>query len=121
MNQNPPALITSVVAAVVISGCALSGGPVGAPPPLRQPSEAGTLVISRDGSLIGLFGTMRVKLNDRDIYRLGLNQSYSTRLDPGEYFLRYSIGLNDCGGAFGIRPRQTLRLRLSPTCIMSRQ
>ena len=105
---------------LALCGCALSGGQVGSPPALSEPFQAGTLVISRDGSWVGLFGTMRVRIDQRDLYRLGLNQRYSTQLDPGEHLLSYSIGLNDCASIIRIKPRETLHLRLTPICTMER-
>ena len=113
-----PKSITLSLLASLLAGCAFSGGPVGSPPPPTQPSEAGTLTIYRSNSPIGLFGTMHVALDEHDIYRLGMGQSYSMRLDPGHYFLNYSIGLNLCGGMIEIEPRKTLLVRLLPNCVL---
>ncbi|MBK1720662.1 hypothetical protein [Thiocystis violacea] len=116
MNTRNP--VPTLLFAAALTGCAFSGGQVGTLPPPQRPDEAGTLTIYRDGSLIGIFGTMHVSLDQTDLYRLGMNQSYSMRLTPGHYFLNYSIGLNDCGGVVNVQPRQTLRLRLTPDCMM---
>lgn len=109
-----------LLAPILIAGCAFSGGPVGSLPPPDKASEAGALIIYRDRSPVGLFGTMRVTLDGEPFYRLGMGQSHSVRLDAGEYILGYSIGLNDCGGVVSIRPGQTQRVRLAPNCMMYR-
>lgn len=103
-----------------LTGCAFLGGRTGYPPPLRHPSEAGTLLIYRGGSWVGIFGTMHVAINGKPLYDLGINQSYSLRIDPGEYILTYSIGLNDCSGVVIIEPKQTHRVRLAADCMMYR-
>ncbi len=113
-------ILTLLLSSIALGGCALSGGQVGTQPIPARPAEAGTLIIYRDGSLVGLFGTLHVKLNERPLYRLGMNQSYSVRLDPGSYLLGYTIGLNDCGSVINIKSRQTLRIRLAPDCMMYR-
>lgn len=114
-------LTLTLLLSSALGGCAFSGGEVGTAPVLQQPSEAGTLTLYRDGSLVGLFGTLHITLNDRPLYRLGLNQSYSVQLDPGSYKLGYTIGLNDCGSVVNIKPKQTQQIRLAPNCMMYRQ
>ncbi len=99
-------------------GCATSGGQVGNPPEVRRPTEAGTLLLYRDGSLVGFFATMLIKIENKAVYRLGRKESYSISLDPGEYLLDYSIGLNECGRIVSIKSAEILRLRLAPDCMI---
>ncbi|NEX21687.1 hypothetical protein G3480_15435 [Thiorhodococcus mannitoliphagus] len=110
-----------LLASLFLAGCAYSGGPIGSLPPPKNPSQAGTLIISRNHSPVGIFGTMYVTLNGKPLYRLGMGQSYSVKLDSGEYLMGYSIGLNDCSGVVSIRPGQTRRIRLAPNCLMHRE
>ena len=110
------AILSVLLDSVLLSACAFSGGQIGTPPPPRSETDAATLIIYRDRSWVGLFGTIQVAINRQDLLRLGLGQSYSLRLDPGTYSIEYSIGLNDCGGILSLAPRQTLRVRLSPVC-----
>ncbi|NEV60905.1 hypothetical protein [Thiorhodococcus minor] len=118
MATHRPAL--PLLPPILLAGCAFSGGPVGSLPPPAKPSEAGTLIIYRDQSPVGIFGTLRVTLDGKPLYRLGMGQSHRVRLDSGEYLLGYSIGLNDCGGVVNIRSGQTERVRLAPNCMMHR-
>lgn len=117
MTQATPCRLTLLVAVALIAGCA-SSGPSGPARPIRSPSEAGHLTLLRDGSLIGLWAPMRVRLDQNDLYRLGRNQQVSLRLDPGDYLLEYSIGFNSCSRVIHLKPRQVFRLRLLPNCMM---
>jgi hypothetical protein len=118
MMKRKPHRSALLAAIVLTAGCATTGGRVGSTPPLHRPAEAGTLTLSRDGSLVGLFATMRVKLDQNDIYRLGRSQSVTLNLDPGDYLLEYSIGFNNCGRVVHLRPRQSFHLKLLPNCMM---
>jgi hypothetical protein len=110
------AIALTAILSVLLNACAFSGGQIGAPSPPRSETDAATLIIYRDRSWVGLFGTIQVAIDRQDLLRLGLGQSYSLRLDPGTHSIEYSIGLNDCGGILNLAPRQTLRVRLSPLC-----
>ncbi|MCG6898199.1 MAG: hypothetical protein LJE61_00230 [Thiocapsa sp.] len=109
-------LIGALTAIVLLAGCAARGGYVESPPPLLNPSEAATIDIYRDGSAPGWFANIRVELEGREIYRVGHNEAYSFKLDPGQYLLVYRIGFNECRQIIWAEPRRTYRIRLSPTC-----
>ena len=118
MRTSPSRHLAVLTAVLLTAGCASSGHQTGPAPPVHVPSESGNLTLFRDGSLVGLFATMRVRLDQRDLYRLGRNQSFSLRLDPGDYLLEYSIGFNQCSRVIHLKPRQTYRLRLLPNCML---
>lgn len=106
-----------ILAAIVLAaGCAAKGGYVESPPPLLNPSEAATIDIYRDRAAPGWFANVRVRLDGREIYRVGFNEAYSFQVDPGQYLLVYQIGFNECRQIVWAEPRQTYRIRLSPTC-----
>ncbi|AFL72742.1 hypothetical protein [Thiocystis violascens] len=117
MTQAPTSRYALLATVALIAGCA-SSGPVGPARPVHTPSEAGHLTLLRDGSLVGLWAPMRVRLDQDDLFRLGRNQQVSLQLDPGDYLLEYSIGFNNCSRVIHLKPRQVFRLRLLPNCMM---
>jgi hypothetical protein len=110
--------LATLVAITLTAGCSTYGGRVGPEPEVLHPFEAATLTIYRDGSWVGLFAPIRVELDKVDFYRLKRNQSISLQLDPGNYVMNFSIGLNECSRLVDLKPRQSLRLRLSPDCMV---
>jgi hypothetical protein len=106
-----------LLAAALVAGCA-TGGQTGALPAITQPTEAAYVTIYRDGSLVGLFATIKVRIDGREVYRLGRNEQYSFRLDPGQYLVDFSIGLNECRRAFYAQPGRNYRFRLVPNCMV---
>jgi hypothetical protein len=83
---------------------------------VTNPTEAGNITIYRDGAWAGWFATMRVELDDQEIYRIGRNEAFSFTVDPGQYLLVSSIGFNECRKVVWVDPRENQRVRLSPTC-----
>ncbi|MBK5964376.1 hypothetical protein CCR95_09840 [Thiocystis minor] len=118
MCKTKPYRSAVLAIAVLIAGCATAGGRIGPLPTVNRPAEAGTLSLFRDGSLVGWFAPMRVRIDQNDLYRLGRNQRFSLNLDPGDYLLEYSIGFNTCSRSIHLKPRQTLRLRLVANCMI---
>ncbi len=108
-------LIGIVAALALMAGCT-TGGLSGNLPIVTNPSEAANITIYRDGSLAGWFATMVVRLDDREIYRVGRNEAFSFAVDPGQYLLMYRLGFNECRKVIWAEPRRNVRIRLSPTC-----
>lgn len=100
------------------AGCTTAGNQAGPAPQIRDPAAAGTLTLSRDGSLVGLFAPMQININNYDRYRLARNQRLTLILDPGDYLLKYAIGLNQCSQVIHLTPRQTRHLRLVANCMV---
>lgn len=104
---------------LLLAGCA--GGPIGPLPPVSDPSNAADVTFYRTGTMVGFPGRIKLEIDGHDIYRLGLNESFSFRLDPGEYIVDFSIGFNECRGAILVYPRHTYRYRLVPNCFLERE
>ena len=116
MPRKPLICIAALLATALVAGCA--SGKIGTAPQVQRPTEAGTLTLTRDGSLVGLGVPFHIRLDQADLYRLGRNQSYTLQLDPDEYLIEYTIGLNECSLIVNMRSRQIKRLRLTANCMI---
>jgi hypothetical protein len=116
MNRMRSGLTGALVAILLATGCGMTGERIGSAPLLTNPSEAATVTLYRDGSLVGWFATIRVELDGQEIYRIARNEAFTFQLDPGQYLLAYRIGFNECRQIIWARPRESHRIRLSPTC-----
>lgn len=110
-------LLLVLAAAGLVGGCA-PGGFIGPRPVVTDPMGASNVTFYRDGSWVGLFGPVIVRLDGREVLRLWRNQSFSLRLDPDEYVLEFSIGFNECRRALRIAPGRSYRLQLVPNCMV---
>lgn len=121
MTQRFLSGLVTFAAMIAVAGCSTYGGRLDSQRAVHHPAQAATLTISRDRSWVGLFGTMNVKLDETDFYRLKRGGRYSVPLDPGDYILEYSIGLNECSRMINLKPRQSLHLRLSADCMIDEE
>jgi hypothetical protein len=103
-----------LIGAALLSGCA--GGFIGPTPVVRDPLQASNVTFYRTQGLVGIVGPIYVRLDREPLLRLWTGQSFSLRLDPGEYIVDYSIGFNDCRRAILIYPGYSYRFRLVPNC-----
>ncbi len=108
--------ILLLAVALTVAGCAT--GQTGPLPAVTRPNEASNMTLYRDGSLVGLFSVMTLRLDGREVYRLGRNQAFSFRIDPGEYLFDFSIGLNECRRSYYVKPGRSYRFRLVPNCMV---
>jgi hypothetical protein len=97
-----------------LTGCA--GGFIGPTPVVTDPLRASNVTFYRSMGLVGVVGPIEVRLEGQPLMRLWAGQSFSFRLDPGEYIIDYSIGFNDCRGAILIYPGYSYSFRLVPNC-----
>jgi hypothetical protein len=100
--------------ALALGGCA--SGPMGPAPVVTDPLNAGNVTFYRDGSWVGLWTNIRVRLDGRDLVRLGVGEHYSFSLDPGEYLVEFAMGFNQCRRAILVRPKTSYRYRMVPNC-----
>ncbi len=115
MTRKIAVLLWVLSAAGVLGGCA-SGGFIGPQPLVTDPLRASNVTFYRTKGLVGIVGPIYVRLDGEPLMRLWAGQSYSFRLDPGEYILDYSIGINECRRSLLIYPGQSYRFRLVPNC-----
>jgi hypothetical protein len=115
--KRPGVATLACLLAFALSGCA--SGLTGPVPPVRDPSNAGSVTFYRDGSLLGgLWAPIHVKLDGRELVRIAPNERYTFTLDSGEYILDFSIGFNVCRHAVLVYPGGVYRYRLVPNCMM---
>ena len=114
-----PYVFGVAVAAAAMAGCA--SGPRGSAPVLRHPAEAATITVVRTPSWIGAPASMYFLVEDRPIYALRMGQSFSFRLDPGEYPIGYNLGFNECRGRLLVEPDYQYRITLTPVCLIDVQ
>lgn len=107
----------ALLLSVLTGGCA-TGGAIGPAPTVSDPATASEVTVFRGGSLVGLFGPIRLRINGRDAFNIYRNQQYSLRLDSGLHLLEFSIGLNECRRVVFIEPGRHYRIRLVPNCVM---
>lgn len=107
-------LALGVGLAAALGGC--TTGPVGPTPPVYQPERAATVTVFRDGSWVGLWVPIMLRIDDRKTFLVGRNEAYSFQLDPGEYLFDFSIGFNECRRVAYVPPRASSRFRLAPNC-----
>lgn len=106
--------LAALLLAAGLGGCAT--GPVGQTPPVYHPREAATVTVFRDGSWVGLGVPLMLRIDGCPAFRVGVNQSYSFQLDPGEYVFDYTLGFNECRRVAVISPGGNYRFRLAPNC-----
>jgi len=109
-----PAALAAGLLAAGIGGCAY--GPVGPTPRVTNPSAAANVTVFRDGSWVGLWAPILLRIDERKTFKVARNQQYSFQLDPGEYVFDFTIGLNECRRVALIEPRGSYRYRLAPNC-----
>ncbi len=109
----PAALAVGLLAAA-LGGCAY--GPVGPTPQVRNPIDAANVTVFRDGSWVGLWAPILLRIDGQKTFKVGRNEQFSFQLDPGEYIFDYTIGLNECRRVARVRARQSYRYRLAPNC-----
>jgi len=115
MKWKTALLLLVLSAAGLIAGCA-SGGFIGPQPLVTNPLQASNVTFYRTKGIVGIVGPIYVRLDGQPLMRLWAGESYSFRLDPGEYILDYSIGFNECRRSLLIYPTQSYRFRLVPNC-----
>ena len=95
--------------------CATKVGQLNPPP---QPSTASPskITVYREPSVVGSPVTMVFNIDDVETYGLKSGQSYSFRLDPGEYVFSFFLGLNECRQVLWFKKGKDYRIKLAPTC-----
>ena len=109
----PGALMACLIAAG-LGGCAT--GEVGPTPPVSSSMNAGDVTIYRDGSWVGLWAPIALRIDGRKVFLVGRNETYTFPLPSGEYVFEYTIGINECRRVAQIYPRGRYRFRLAPNC-----
>jgi hypothetical protein len=97
-----------------LGGCAT--GNIGPTPAVRGFADSGEVTIFRDGSWVGLWVPILVRIDGHEVYKVGRNESYSFPLPAGEFVFDYTIGFNECRRLAQIRPQGRYRFRLAPNC-----
>lgn len=105
----------AVLVAVSLGGCA--GGLIGSLPPVTRSSQASNVTVFRDASWAGFVGTVVLRVDGRETFRIWRNQEFSFLLDPGEYIFYWTIGFNECRRVAFISRAQSYRFRLAPNCV----
>jgi hypothetical protein len=106
--------LPAALAASLLGGCA--SGQIGPLPPVLAPSQAADVTVFRDGSWVGFFAPITLRIDGRQVFNVKRNEQYSFQLDPGEHLFDFTIGLNECRGVALLYPRENRRYRLAPNC-----
>jgi hypothetical protein len=106
--------LATALAAAITAGCAT--GPINAPPRVKHPSEAASVTIERQWSIVGAPATMFFIINDQRIYALLNGQRWSFQIDPDEYQFGYDLGFNSCRQRVILKPNTRYLLELTPIC-----
>lgn len=100
---------------ILTSACATKVGQLN-PPPSATSARPSKITVYRDPSIVGSPATMIFNIDDVETYGLKQGQSYSFRLDPGEYVLSFFLGLNECRQVVWFEKGKDYRVELSPSC-----
>ena len=100
---------------ILASACATQVGQLN-PPPQTSTARPSKITVYRDESIVGSPVTMVFYIDDVKTYGLKSGQSYSFRLDPGEYVFGFFLGLNECRQVLWFKQGKDYRIKLSPTC-----
>ncbi len=100
---------------ILASACATKVGQLN-PPPKASAASPSKITVYRDPSVVGSPITMIFYIDDVNIYGLKQKQSYSFKLDPGEYVFGFFLGLNECRQTVWFKQGKDYRVKLSPTC-----
>lgn len=116
MKKKWKGLLIASAVILLTMGCGMKGGPSGLAPAISQPSEAANITFYRDASLVGWFASIVVKIDGREVLRVARNEAHTLTVDPGQYLIVYTMGFNHCRQVVYVRPRENVRVRLSPSC-----
>ena len=105
----------AMLSLILTSACATKVGQI-APPPGATSAQPSKITIYRDPSIVGSPATMIFNIDDVETYGLKQGQSYSFRLDPGEYVFSFFLGLNECRQVVWFKKGKDYRVKLSPSC-----
>jgi hypothetical protein len=109
-----PRAVAAGLLAATLGGCAT--GRVGPLPPVTNAYHAANVTVFRDGSWTGLFAPITLRIEGHKTYRVGRNEQFTFKLDPGEYVFDYTIGFNECRRIALVYAGQSYRYRLAPNC-----
>lgn len=109
-----PGTFAACLLAAGLGGCAT--GEIGPTPPVRNPMDAAEVTVFRDGSWVGLWAPILLRIDGHKVYRVGRNETYTFPLPAGEYVFDFTIGLNECRRVALIYPHGRYRFRLAPNC-----
>ena len=105
----------ALLSLILISACATKVGQLD-PPPGATSARPSKITVYRDPSIVGSPATMIFNIDDVKTYGLKQGQSYSFRLDPGEYVFSFFLGLNECRQVVWFEKGKDYRVKLSPSC-----
>jgi hypothetical protein len=109
-----PSALAACLLAAGLGGCAT--GEVGPTPPVHNPLDAADVTIFRDGSWVGLWAPIVLRIDGRKVFHVGRNETFNFPLPAGEYVFDYAIGFNECRRVARVSPRGRYRFRLAPNC-----
>lgn len=109
-----PSSLSACLLVVGLGGCAT--GEIGPTPPVSSPMNAGDVTVFRDGSWVGLWAPIVLRIDGRSLFSVGRNETYTFPLPAGEYVFDYTIGFNECRRVAKIYPQGRYRFRLAPNC-----
>jgi len=99
---------------ILLTGCS-SLGPISAPPTPVSPNPV-TVTVHRVDSIVGAPLPMVFVIDGAEIYGLGNGDSYTFKLDPGQYVFGWRFGMNSCDQDVWLRPGRKINLTLSNEC-----
>ena len=100
---------------ILAVACATKVGQL-SPPPKPSSANPSKITVYRDSDIVGSPVTMVFNIDGVETYGLKQGQSYSFRLDPGEYVFGFFLGLNECRQVLWFKQGKDYRIKLSPTC-----
>lgn len=100
----------------LLTGCGFKTGLVNRPPAVTDPLSPARVTVYRPVSLVGIPVPMTFMIDGVETYGLWIGQSYSFRLDAGDYIFGFYLGVNECRQFIRLIPKRSHSIRLGPEC-----
>jgi predicted small lipoprotein YifL len=105
-----------IVVVLVLAGCGWKIGPINYPPEPIGSARPSQVTVKRVTSIMGLVAPMVFTINGVETYGLWTDESYTFRLEPGDYIFGYYLAFNECRQYIRIEPVPSQLIYLGPPC-----